>query len=219
MVSMSDSFDRISAEVIACQRCPLATTRTNAVPGDGDPTSPYLFIGEAPGSHEDCQGLPFVGNAGQVLNRLIGAAGLRREKVFVTNIVKCRPPNNRDPHPEEISTCSEFLHRQIDLMDPKAIVTLGRFSMNYFLPGEKISHIHGSAHVVDNRTIIPMYHPAASLHQPSLGQTLSDDFRQIPDLVSVDHKPNVEDALAGPEVSVDIEPGSDSDNLRQLTLF
>ena len=137
---MSDSFDRIGAEVTACQRCPLAATRTNAVPGNGDPTSPYLFIGEAPGLHEDSQGLPFVGNAGQVLNRLIGAAGLRREKVFVTNIVKCRPPNNRDPHPEEINACSDFLHRQIDLMDPKAIVTLGRFSMNHFLPGSMDGH-------------------------------------------------------------------------------
>ncbi|HJO06221.1 MAG TPA: uracil-DNA glycosylase, partial [Chloroflexota bacterium] len=151
---MPDRLADIATEVTACTRCPLAETRTRSVPGNGDPTSPYLFIGEAPGANEDAQGLPFVGNAGSVLNRLIEGIGLQREEVFVTNIVKCRPPDNRDPEAAEIEACSDYLSRQIELMDPEAIITLGRFSMNHFLPGERISRIHGSSHEVDGRIII-----------------------------------------------------------------
>ena len=216
---MPDSLADIAAEVIACQRCPLAATRTNAVPGNGDPSSPYLFIGEAPGFHEDAQGLPFVGNAGGVLNRLIEGIGLQREEVFVTNIVKCRPPDNRDPEPAEIDACSDYLRRQIDVMAPDAIVTLGRFSMNNFLPGERISRIHGSSRLVDDRVIIPMYHPAASLHQPSLAQTLTDDFRRIPEAVAAAREQAAATPPPAPDASTDTQSEPDPDNLRQLSLF
>ncbi len=216
---MPDSLADIAAEVTACQRCPLATTRTNAVPGTGDPSSSYLFIGEAPGFHEDSQGLPFVGNAGSVLNRLIESIGLQREEVFVTNIVKCRPPDNRDPEPAEIDACSDYLRRQIEVMNPDAIVTLGRFSMNHFLPGERISRIHGSSRVVDDHIIIPMYHPAASLHQPSLAQTLTDDFRHIPEVVASARRQADPTPPPDTATSPDTEPEPDPDNLRQLTLF
>ncbi len=216
---MPDSLADIAAEVIACQRCPLAATRTNAVPGNGDPSSPYLFIGEAPGFHEDAQGLPFVGNAGGVLNRLIEGIGLQREEVFVTNIVKCRPPDNRDPEPAEIDACSDYLRRQIDVMAPDAIVTLGRFSMNHFLPGERISRIHGSSRLVDDRVIIPMYHPAASLHQPSLAQTLTDDFRRIPEAVAAAREQAAATPPPAPDASTDTQSEPDPDNLRQLSLF
>ena len=216
---MPDSLADIAAEVIACQRCPLAATRTNAVPGNGDPSSPYLFIGEAPGFHEDAQGLPFVGNAGGVLNRLIEGIGLQREEVFVTNIVKCRPPDNRDPEPAEIDACSDYLRRQIDVMAPDAIVTLGRFSMNHFIPGERISRIHGSSRLVDDRVIIPMYHPAASLHQPSLAQTLTDDFRRIPEAVAAAREQAAATPPPAPDASTDTQSEPDPDNLRQLSLF
>ena len=212
---MPDSLADVAAEVTACRACPLADTRTNAVPGNGDPTSPYLFIGEAPGAREDAQGLPFVGNAGAVLNRLIEGVGLQREAVFVTNIVKCRPPDNRDPEPAEIEACSGFLRRQIDLMDPEAIVTLGRFSMNHFLPGERISRIHGSSRIVDGRVIIAMYHPAASLHQPSLADTLADDFRRIPEAVAAAQSA----AEPAPDPATPPQSKSDPDNPRQLSLF
>jgi len=228
---LPETLADVAAEVTACQRCPLAATRTNAVPGNGDPSSSYLFIGEAPGFHEDAQGLPFVGNAGGVLNRLIEGIGLQREEVFVTNIVKCRPPDNRDPEPAEIDACSDYLRRQIEVMDPDAIVTLGRFSMNHFLPGERISRVHGRSHVIDDRIIVPMYHPAASLHQPGLAQTLTDDFRQIPVVVAAAREQAASnptpDPASSPEstpppdpaTSLDTEPEPDPDNLRQLTLF
>ena len=214
---MPDRLADIAAEVTACTRCPLAETRTNSVPGNGDPTSPYLFVGEAPGFNEDAQGLPFVGNAGNVLNRLIEGIGLQREEVFVTNIVKCRPPDNRDPEPAEIEACSGHLRRQIELMDPEAIITLGRFSMNHFIPGERISRIHGSSHEVDGRIIIAMYHPAASLHQPGLADTLAEDFRQIPEVVAA---ARAEPAPSpDPESTTATDTNSDPDSPRQLSLF
>ncbi len=216
---MPDRLADIATEVTACTRCPLAETRTRSVPGNGDPTSPYLFIGEAPGANEDAQGLPFVGNAGSVLNRLIEGIGLQREEVFVTNIVKCRPPDNRDPEAAEIEACSYYLSRQIELMDPEAIITLGRFSMSHFLPGERISRIHGSSHEVDGRIIISMYHPAASLHQPSLADTLAKDFRQIPEVVAAAHAQADPARPSDPESGSDTEPNSESDDPRQLTLF
>jgi uracil-DNA glycosylase len=216
---MPDRLADIAAEVTACTRCPLAETRTNSVPGNGDPTSPYLFIGEAPGSNEDAQGLPFVGNAGNVLNRLIEGIGLEREEVFVTNIVKCRPPDNRDPEPAEIDACSGYLRRQIELMDPEAIITLGRFSMNHFIPGERISRIHGSSHEVDGRIIIAMYHPAASLHQPGLADTLAEDFRQIPEVVAAARARTEPAPSPDPESTSATDPDSEPDNPRQLTLF
>ena len=169
----------ISSAVTSCEDCALSEGRTNAVPGHGNPEAKIMFIGEGPGYHEDIQGLPFVGPAGQLLDDLLGEIGLNRKDVFITNVVKCRPPQNRDPQPDEIGECSKYLDRQIELIDPDVIVTLGRYSLARYLPGEKISRVHGSARTIDGRTVIAMYHPAAALHQPSLRQTISEDFQKI----------------------------------------
>ena len=176
---MWDNLSEVAAVVRGCTDCPLSEGRTNAVPGDGNPSSEIMFVGEGPGYYEDVQGLPFVGQAGQLLNELLAEIGLRREDVYITNVVKCRPPRNRDPQPDEIGECSKYLDRQIELIDPKVIVTLGRYSMDRFFPGQRISRIHGEARRVGQRMVVPMYHPAAALHQPSLRRTLSDDFAKI----------------------------------------
>jgi DNA polymerase len=139
-----------------------------------------MLIGEGPGWHEDQQGRPFVGNSGKFLNELLGAAGLNREDVFITNVVKCRPPGNRDPLPDEIEACSGYLDRQIDAIDPDVIVTLGRFSMSRWFPGERISRIHGQPKKDGRRLIVPMYHPAAALHQGALRGAITDDFTKLP---------------------------------------
>lgn len=143
-----------------------------------------MLIGEAPGWQEDKEGLPFVGASGKFLNELIASAGLNRDDVFITNIVKCRPPGNRDPLPDEISACAPYLDRQIALIDPEVIVTLGRFSMSRWFPGERISKIHGQAKKVDHRWIVPMYHPAAALHQGALRGTIEEDFARLPKLLA-----------------------------------
>lgn len=170
----------IEAQVRVCRLCKLSRTRTNAVPGEGDYRAEVMFIGEGPGYHEDRQGRPFVGNAGDFLNELLDIAGLSRPRVFITNVVKCRPPNNRDPEPDEIGACSGYLDRQIALINPRIIVTLGRFSMARFFPGERISQIHGMARVIDGRMCVAMYHPAAGLHQASLADIIRSDFRKLP---------------------------------------
>lgn len=170
----------IEAQVRVCRLCKLSRTRTNAVPGEGDYGAEVMFIGEGPGYHEDRQGRPFVGNAGDFLNELLGIAGLSRPTVFITNVVKCRPPNNRDPEPDEIGACSSYLDRQIALVNPRIIVTLGRFSMARFFPGERISQIHGMARMVAGRMCVAMYHPAAGLHQASLADIIRSDFRKLP---------------------------------------
>jgi DNA polymerase len=170
----------LEAQVRTCQLCRLAKTRTNAVPGEGYVRTDVMLIGEGPGYHEDKQGRPFVGQAGSFLNELLALAGLQRERVYITNVVKCRPPNNRDPEPDEKMACAPYLERQIALINPKVIVTLGRHSMSRFFPGERISQIHGTARVVDGRLCVAMYHPAAGLHQASLADIIRDDFRKLP---------------------------------------
>lgn len=170
----------LEAQVRTCQLCRLARTRTNAVPGEGDVRAEVMFIGEGPGYHEDKQGRPFVGAAGQFLNELLEIAGLDRSTVYIANVVKCRPPNNRDPEPDEMAACRPYLERQIALVNPKVIVTLGRFSMASFFPGERISQIHGTARVVSGRMCVAMYHPAAGLHQGSLADVIRADFRKLP---------------------------------------
>lgn len=143
-----------------------------------------MFIGEAPGYHEDRQGKPFVGPAGKFLDELLASIDLKREDVFIANVVKCRPPNNRDPQPAEISACDPFLQRQIRAIQPKVVVTLGRFSMAKFFPGESISRIHGRARRQGGVIYFPLYHPAAALHQPALRRTIEEDFRKLPDLIA-----------------------------------
>ena len=139
-----------------------------------------MLIGEGPGFNEDKQGLPFVGQSGKLLTDLLEQAGLQREDVFITNVVKCRPPGNRDPFPDEIAACSQYLDRQIEVIDPDVIVTLGRFSMSRWFAGQRISQIHGKPKKVGERLIVPMYHPAAALHQRAILPDIQADFRELP---------------------------------------
>jgi uracil-DNA glycosylase family 4 len=167
-----------------CLACPLSRGRTKVVPGEGRIDADVMFIGEAPGYYEDQQGRPFVGAAGQFLEQLLGSIGLKRADVFIANVIKCRPPNNRDPLPNEVEACSAWLDEQIDIVRPKVIVTLGRYSLGRFFPGTPISRIHGQARRLSAglscRYVVPMYHPAAALHQGSLRRVIEDDFKKIP---------------------------------------
>lgn len=176
------SLEAIDIAVHDCTACPLAVGRLTAVPGDGDHHSEILFIGEGPGQKEDATGHPFVGAAGKFLDTMLASIGKTRAQVFVTNVVKCRPPQNRDPEPDEISTCTDlFLWKQIELIAPKLICTLGRHSMSLFFPPEfKISQIHGQPKRVKNRVVLPLYHPAAALYNGGMRETLLYDFKKIP---------------------------------------
>lgn len=174
----------IAAEIRRCTRCKLHENRTNAVPGTGPVNAEVLFIGEAPGAREDEQGLPFVGASGQFLDELLEGIGLGRAAVFITNVVKCRPPGNRDPHVGEVRKCTErYLDRQLSLIHPRLIVTLGRFAMNYFFPDARISRIHGQPRRTDDTVYLPLYHPAAALYRGSLRSVIEEDFRRIPELL------------------------------------
>ena len=175
--------ENLYARVRACDLCPLARTRTHAVPGEGPLTAEVMFIGEAPGMNEDRQGRPFVGQAGQFLNELLAAAGLTRTDVYICNVLKCRPPNNRDPLPGEIDACRDYLDEQIEMIDPLLIVTLGRFSMARWFPGQSISRIHGKVSELGGRFVAPMYHPAAALHQQALRDTIIHDFQALPAII------------------------------------
>ncbi len=170
-------------DVADCPRCPLARNRSRTVPGSGPVPCDLMLIGEAPGAREDELGLPFVGRSGQFLDQLLAGIGRSREDVYVTNVVKCRPPGNRDPQPDEIASCRDFLDQQIEAVDPRVIVTLGRFSMARWFPGARISQIHGQWRQVDGRAVIPMYHPAAALRDGSLREVMKHDFAQIPALL------------------------------------
>ena len=174
----------IESRVRTCQLCALADTRKNAVPGAGRPDADIMLIGEGPGYHENEQGLPFVGAAGKLLDELLAAIGLNREDVYITNVLKCRPPGNRDPQLEEIDACQAYLDRQIELIDPAVIVTLGRFSMARWFPGARISTIHGQPMRIGARMVVPMFHPAAALHQPKYRPMLHHDFKQLPGFIA-----------------------------------
>jgi uracil-DNA glycosylase len=179
-----DTLAQIADEVRACTKCDLCRTRTRAVPGSGNGDARVMLIGEGPGYNEDQQGLPFVGQAGKYLDELLGIAGLQRPDVFITNVVKCRPPGNRDPLPDEIAACNEYLERQISLIDPDSIVTLGRFSMGRWFPGDKISRIHGQERRFDRFTVMPMYHPAAALRAGAVKALLEADFARVPEVAA-----------------------------------
>jgi uracil-DNA glycosylase family 4 len=170
-------------QVRACEKCQLSQSRTLAVPGEGPEDARILFIGEAPGFHEDRQGRPFVGAAGQYLTELLAKVGLKREEVYIANVIKCRPPGNRDPQPDEIAACRVYMDRQIDLLRPRLVVTLGRFSMERYFPGASISRIHGQPKRVGSVIYYPMFHPAAALHQPRWKSLLDEDFARIPGLL------------------------------------
>jgi uracil-DNA glycosylase family 4 len=178
------SLGELHRRILECTECGLCRGRTRAVPGDGPENAAIMFIGEAPGWHEDQQGRPFVGPAGQYLDRLLGSIRMKRETVFITNVVKCRPPNNREPLPGEILACRKYLDRQIELIRPKMIVTLGRHSMARYFPNESISKVHGKARKIDGIIYFPMYHPAAALHQGSLRKTVEVDMLKIPQVLA-----------------------------------
>lgn len=182
-MNAAEELERISQEVAVCTRCALHYGRKNGVPGEGPPNAQIMFIGEGPGFHENEQGRPFVGAAGRYLDELLAQIGMQRSEVFIGNVVKCRPPGNRDPEAKELEACSDYLERQIQAINPKVIVTLGRFSMAHFLSNTKISDIHGQARKARGRLIVAMYHPAAALHQRSLRATIEADFARLPQLI------------------------------------
>ncbi len=209
----------IAQEVRGCTMCGLAAGRTRAVPGEGPADARIMLIGEGPGYHEDRQGRPFVGQSGQFLDDLLAMASLSRGDVFIANVVKCRPPQNRDPLPDEVATCVEsHLYRQIEAIDPPVIVTLGRFSMSLFLPGERITRIHGQPRSIGGRLIVPMLHPAAALHQPQNRPLIEADFRRLPEILA---RAEAEQAAARPQLEADDDPpgpGGDR-SFEQLSLF
>ncbi|HEY7590606.1 MAG TPA: uracil-DNA glycosylase [Candidatus Limnocylindrales bacterium] len=180
------ALEDIAAEVRACTRCRLHAGRTNAVPGEGNPETEVMFVGEGPGFNEDRLGRPFVGRAGDFLVRLLASIGWKRDEVFITNVVKCRPPDNRDPFPDEIAACAPFLRRQVETLDPALVVTLGRYSMASFLPGTRISAAHGTFRPADpstgagNALAFAMYHPAAALRTTAIAETSLEDMTGVP---------------------------------------
>ncbi len=182
-MSAEETLAQIANEVAVCENCSLHTTRKKSVPGEGPANAEIMFIGEGPGFHENEQGRPFVGASGNFLSQLLAQAGLKREDVFICNVVKCRPPENRDPAADELSACNLYLERQIEAINPSIIVTLGRISMGKFVPGVKISTVHGEMRKVGERFVIPMFHPAAALHQAALKPAILADFAKLPELL------------------------------------
>ena len=179
-------LDQIKADIVNNNVCPeLAKTATNLVFGDGNPNADIIFIGEAPGKNEDEQGLPFVGAAGKFLDEMLAVINLQRQQVYITNIVKYRPPNNRDPFPEEKAEFLPYLERQIEVISPLLIITLGRHSMNCFLPELQISQVHGQPKRYKGKVILPLFHPAAALYNGAMRQTLTDDFSRIPEVINL----------------------------------
>src|SRR5512137_1121391 len=182
-MTASELLSQISQEVGSCRKCALYHSRKNSVPGEGPADAEIMFVGEGPGFHENEQGRPFVGAAGQFLNELLAQAGMKRSEVWIGNVVKCRPPGNRDPLPEELAACDEYLERQISAIEPRIIITLGRFSMAKFMPGAKISSVHGQMRRMGDRFVIAMFHPAAALHQAALKPAILKDFAELPKLL------------------------------------
>jgi DNA polymerase len=218
------SLRQIADEVRGCTRCPLAATRTMAVPGEGNMVSDVLLVGEGPGAREDATGRPFVGPAGQLLDELLAVVGWLRDDVFITNVVKCRPPGNRDPEPDEKAACSGYLERQEAALEPAVVVTLGRHSLQRYLPGARIGAVHGQLRrSFTGQHIFPMYHPAAALHQASLRETLVRDVRALPAaLLAAREQMDAERPRStAPVVGTDevVEPPSAMDADEQMTLF
>ena len=196
----------------ACERCPgLAATRTTVVFGSGNADADLMFVGEAPGANEDREGLPFVGQAGKLLDKLLEEIGLNRTQVFICNVLKCRPPGNRDPHPVEIENCREYLMRQIELIEPKVICTLGNFSTKLLREDNTgITRLHGKPEIrtIGVRTVrlYPIYHPAAALYTPAMLETLRADFQRLPELLALPAPPQPEPVAEVPEIEEEPEP-------------
>ena len=217
-MDQKDILNQVAAEVRVCIQCQLNVSRKNAVPGEGPANAEVMFIGEGPGFYENEQGRPFVGAAGKFLDELLQRAHLQREKVFITNVVKCRPPGNRDPLPEELEACSWFLDRQIEAINPRVIVTLGRFSMAKFMGNVRISDIHGQSRWVNGRLVVAMFHPAAALHQPSLKNAVLDDFGRLPGYLT-QARTNRDKMQAVQTAHQEEENLPDENNPTQLSLF
>jgi uracil-DNA glycosylase len=215
-------LEDVAREVASCTLCDLHYSRKRAVPGEGPVDASILMVGEGPGFYENEQGRPFVGAAGKFLEELLASIGMKRSDVFITNVVKCRPPQNRDPLPAEIQTCTKkYLARQIIAINPKVIVTLGRFSMGLFLPDARISVAHGQSMWVKGRLIVPMYHPAAALHQNALKPILQKDFARLPELIAKAQQAVVKKVseVSPVEESLPDEPEAEKPNFKQLSLF
>lgn len=180
-------LNNVRQAITACQRCPLGKTATKSVPGEGNPEAEVVFIGEAPGYWEDQKGIPFCGAAGHLLDQLLTTINLVREEVFITNILKHRPPNNRDPLPAEIAACTPFLRKQLLIIKPSLVVTLGRFALNFFLPHAYISRVHGQKKEINweglNLILVPLFHPAAALRNPQIAHQLREDFLSLPQII------------------------------------
>lgn len=182
-MNADEELAQVAKEVATCRKCALYHSRKHAVPGEGPADAEIMCIGEGPGFYENEQGRPFVGAAGKFLDDLLAQAGLKRRQVWITNVVKCRPPGNRDPLPEEVTTCDQYLERQIAAINPSIIITLGRYSMGKFMPGAKISGVHGQMRKIGERYVVAMFHPAAALHQASLKPAILADFAKLPQLL------------------------------------
>jgi DNA polymerase len=215
------SLEKIAKEIAECEKCPLSQTRTNTVPGAGNPEAEIVFIGEGPGKNEDLQGLPFVGAAGQFLEELLLSIGLKREDVFIANVVKCRPPGNRDPLPDEVEACFPYLERQLKTINPLLVVTLGRHSMNRFVPNKSISVVHGQAfrreiENVDKLVFFPIFHPAAALYRPQLKEDIMADFKKVPKLLE-----KIRNERENPEKEevVETEEQLQENEIKQASLF
>lgn len=228
------ALEDIAAEVRVCTRCRLHETRTRAVPGEGDPDTEVLFVGEGPGMNEDREGRPFVGRAGGLLERLLASVGWQRDDVFITNVVKCRPPGNRDPEPDEIAACAPYLRRQAETLDPSVVVTLGRFSMATFMPGVRITQAHGTTRLADpetgahDATVFAMYHPAYALRNPIVERESFEDIAHVPEVLLASRERRRADRLATrpiPTGSIDddhqtsTQPAAPTSDADQLSLF
>lgn len=205
-----DTLDAVNREIRACRLCRLAKDRKYAVPGEGPANARIMLIGEAPGYHEDQQGRPFVGAAGQFLESLLKGIGLSRSEVYICNVIKCRPPENRAPLPDELSLCRPFLERQLALIKPQVVITLGRYSMELVFKGVSITKIHGIARKVDGVTYIPMFHPAAALHQPRYRSLIEEDFGRVPGILA---------EIAKHQVPPAAPPSPETVPPQQLSLF
>jgi uracil-DNA glycosylase family 4 len=203
------ALEAIADEVRVCTRCRLSEGRTKAVPGEGDPDTEVVFVGEGPGFNEDREGRPFVGRAGALLVQLLGSIGWRREEVFITNVVKCRPPDNRDPQPDEIAACAPYLRRQLEVLDPAVVVTLGRYSMGTFMPGARIGQAHGTTRPVDpalgprDALAFAMYHPAAALRTPAIERDSYQDVALVPEVLIRSRGRRAEHQADAPEHQAD----------------
>ena len=205
-----NSLDEIARLVRQCSDCELGQGRKNAVPGEGSPDADLMIIGEGPGAQEDLLGRPFVGRAGHFLDELLGYIGLKREDVFIANMVNRRPPENRDPLPAEVSACDKYLERQIELLDPLLIVTLGRVSLARFFPGESMTRARGKVREKDGRCIYPVMHPAAALYRQEVRPGIIEDFKAIPKVLD-----NIRNSSAAPTLA----PAAESPPAQQLSLF